>query len=257
VLSRIADFLVRAESVRQKIISAMIYPIILTAVAALSVILVLTLVLPQFEPLFQEAGARLPASTQLVMSLGQLLRDDWWILLSAFALVIIGLRLLLQRPAVARERDRLVLRLPVAGQLVVKYEIGRFCRTLAVLLANGVPAPRALALCGATVNNLVLAGTLDAVATRFKEGAGLSAPLSRSPHFPGLATQLIRIGEETGRLEDMLQEVAEIYDQDVQRTIERLLALLVPAITIGMGMIIALIIAAVMTALVSLNDLAV
>jgi general secretion pathway protein F len=257
VLARAADFLVRSEAIRQKIASALIYPAVLVVVAALAVALVLTVVLPQFEPLFEEAGARLPASTRLVMFVGDGLREGWWVGLLGLALGAVAWQRLMQRPEIARRRDRLVLALPIVGGLVTRFEIGRFSRTLGVLLANGVPAPQALALSGGVVGNRVIAGTVETVSARFKEGGGLSAPLFRTGHFPDLSIQLIRIGEETGRLDEMLQEVAEIYDQEVQRLLERLLTLLVPAITIAMGMIIALIIVAIMTAVISINDLAV
>jgi general secretion pathway protein F len=257
VLGRVADFLVRSEAIRQTIISALIYPALLVVVAALSITLVLTVVLPQFEPVFREAGARLPVSTRIVMSLGDGLRDYWWVLLLALAVIASGWRLLKDRPAMALRRDRLVLALPIIGDLVGKFEIGRFSRTLGVLLANGVAAPQALALCGGVVGNRIIAAAVETASTRFREGEGLSAPLARTGRFPSLSVQLIRIGEETGRLEEMLQEVAEIYEEHVQRAVERLLALLVPAITIVMGAAIALIIVAVMTAMISINDLAV
>jgi general secretion pathway protein F len=257
VLGRVADFLVRSEAIRQTVISALIYPTLLVLVAAVSITLVLTVVLPQFEPVFREAGARLPVSTRIVMSLGDGLRDYWWVLLLALALVAFGWRLLKERPAMALRRDRIVLALPIIGDLVGKFEIGRFSRTLGVLLANGVAAPQALALCGGVVGNRIIAAVIETAATRFREGEGLSAPLARTGRFPSLSVQLIRIGEETGRLEEMLQEVAEIYDEQVQRALERMLAVLVPAITIVMGAAIALIIVAVMTAMISINDLAV
>lgn len=257
VLTRVADFLVRTETIRQTIMSALIYPALLVVVAAMSVTLVLTVVLPQFEPVFREAGASLPVSTRIVMSVGDGLRDYWWVLLLALAMIAIGWRLLKERPAMALRRDRLVLALPIVGDLVGKFEIGRFSRTLGVLLANGVAAPQALALCGGVVGNRTIAAVIETAAARFREGEGLSNPLARTGRFPSLSVQLIRIGEETGRLEEMLQEVAEIYEQEVQRALERLLALLVPAITITMGAAIALIIVAVMTAMISINDLAV
>jgi len=257
VLTRVADFLVRTETIRQTIMSALIYPALLVVVAAMSVTLVLTVVLPQFEPVFREAGASLPVSTRIVMSVGDGLRDYWWVLLLALAVMAIGWRLLKERPAMALRRDRFVLALPIIGDLVGKFEIGRFSRTLGVLLANGVAAPQALALCGGVVGNRTIAAVIETAAARFREGEGLSTPLARTGRFPSLSVQLIRIGEETGRLEEMLQEVAEIYEQEVQRALERLLALLVPAITIMMGAAIALIIVAVMTAMISINDLAV
>ena len=257
VLGRVADFLVRSEAVRQTIISALIYPALLVLVAAVSITLVLTVVLPQFEPVFREAGARLPVSTRIVMALGDGLRSYWWVLLLVLTVIAVGWRLLKERPEMALRRDRLVLALPIVGNLASKFEIARFSRTLGVLLGNGVPAPQALALCAAVVGNRVIAAAVDTVSARFKEGEGLSAPLARTSCFPSLSVQLIRIGEETGRLEEMLQEVAEIYEQEVQRALERLLALLVPTITIAMGAAITLIIVAVMTAMISINDLAI
>jgi general secretion pathway protein F len=217
---------------------------------------VLTVVLPQFEPLFDQAGARLPVGARIVMALGDGLREGWWAALLTVATMALAARQLLQNPAIVARRDRFVLLLPLAGELARKFEIARFARTLGVLLANGVPAPRALALSGATIGNRVIAEAVEQVATRFKEGEGLSAPLSRSGQFPRLALQLIEIGEQTGRLDELLSEVAAIYDDEVEQGVERLTALLAPAITIAMGIVIALIILAVMTAMISINDLA-
>jgi general secretion pathway protein F len=241
---------------RQKIISAMIYPLILIIVAGLSVGLILTAVLPQFEPMFREAGARLPMSTQIVIAAGHALRDDWWIMLAVLAGAALASRAVLRNPNVAIERDRALLAAPLLASLIIRFEVGRFCRTLGVMLSNGVAAPAAMALSGSTISNLVVAAAVEDASTRFKEGEGLSAPLLRTGRFPGLAIQLIRIGEETGRLDEMLGEIAGIYDQEVQRALERLLALLVPLLTTIMGLAIAFIVAAVMMALMSVNELA-
>lgn len=257
VLPRVGDFLARSEANRQKIVSALIYPAILVAAATVSVVVVLTVVLPEFEPLFAEAGARLPWGTRLVMAVGHTVRDAWWGGLLALAVGLLAGRRLLQRPGVALARDRLLLRLPVVRDLSEKIEIGRFARTLGVLLANGILAPRALALAGAAVGNRAIALAVETVATRLKEGEGLSGPLSRTGRFPSLVTQLIAIGEETGRVEEMLHEVADIYDDEAERTAQRLLAMLAPAITIAMGLVVALIIVAILGAMISINDLAI
>ena len=255
VLTRVAEFLVRSEAIRQKVISALIYPAILMLVALGSIVLVLTFVLPQFETMFQDAGSKLPETTRLVMAASAALREDWWILLLAIAIVAGSLQFLLRRPAVIAFRDRVALRLPILGGLLVRFEAARFSRSLGVLLANGVPASRALALAGGTVGNRVFTDAIETLAARFKEGEGLATSLEETGCFPNLAIQLIQIGEETGRLEEMLQEIADIYDQEVERALERLLALLVPGITIFMGVIVALIMASVMTAMVGINEL--
>lgn len=256
VLARVGEFLVRSEAIRQKVISAMIYPAALMIVATGAIGLILIFVLPQFESMFQDAGANLPTATRLVMAASQMLRRDWWLLLLGIAIVVIVFQRLMQRAAVLALRDRMTLRVPILGSLITRFEVGRFSRSLGVLLTNGVPATRALSLAGATVGNRVFADAIEKLAVRFKGGEGLAKSLEQTGCFPNLAIQLVRIGDETGRLPDMLQEIADIYDQEVERTLERLLALLVPGITIVMGVTVALIVAAVMTAMVSVNELA-
>jgi general secretion pathway protein F len=256
VLARVGDFLVRSEAIRQKVISSMIYPAALLVVATGSIVLILTFVLPQFESMFEDAGARLPTATKLVMGASQALRQDWWLMLLGLAIIAIVLQRMMKLSSMLVLRDRIVLRLPILGSLVTRFEVGRFSRSLGVLLTNGVPAARALALAGATVNNRVFTEAIETLAARFKEGGGLAKSLEETGCFPNLAIQLVQIGDETGRLQDMLQEIADIYDQEVERALERLLALLVPGITIIMGVVVALIVAAVMTAMVSINELA-
>jgi general secretion pathway protein F len=256
VLTRVGEFLVRSEAIHQKVVSALIYPAVLLFVATGSIVLILTFVLPQFESMFQDAGSKLPAATQLVMAASRTLRKDWWIMLLGVAIIAIAAQRLMQLATIQALRDRIVLRLPIVGSLVTRFEVGRFSRSLGVLLVNGVPAARALALAGATVGNRVFTDAIETLAARFKEGEGLAKSLEESGCFPNLAVQLVQIGDETGRLQDMLLEIADIYDQEVERALERLLSLLVPGITIVMGMVVALIVAAVMTAMVSINELA-
>jgi general secretion pathway protein F len=257
VLSETASFLTRAEAMRQKVISSMIYPAILITVASLSIGLILTAVLPQFEPMFREAGAKLPASTRIVIAAGDTLRDDWWLMAVIVMLLVLASRTLLRNPGVVLERDRLLLAAPLLGSLIARFEIGRFCRTLGIMLSSGVGAPSAMTLSGATIGNRVLAHAVEDTAMRFQEGEGLSGPLSRTGRFPSMAIQLIRIGEETGRLDEMLAEVALVLDQEVQRALDRLLAVLVPALTLIMGIMVAFIVASVMLALMSVNALAI
>lgn len=256
VLERVADFLVRSEAIRQKVISAMVYPAILVVVATGSVGLILTLVIPQFETMFADAGDRLPFATRIVMLASQILRGSWMWLLLGFVVILATVQGLSRLEQVRILRDRLLLRLPLLGSILTRFEVSRLCRSLSVLLANGVPASRALALAGATVSNRLMIEAINTIALRFKEGAALAPSLQASGRFPPLAVQLIQIGEETGRLEDMLQQVADIYDQEVERTLQRAMALLVPMITVVMGVIVALIMAAVMTAMVSVSGLA-
>jgi general secretion pathway protein F len=256
VLARVADFLVRSEAIRQKVVSSLIYPAMLVVVATGSVTLILTLVIPQFETMFADAGDKLPTATKVVLWASQALRAHWQAMLLITGVTIVCSQRLMRLSSMLELRDRILLKLPLLGSLMTRFEVSRLCRSLAVLLANGVPAARALALAGATVGNRVFVEAIETLAARFKEGEGLAQSLSNTRCFPNLAVQLIQIGEETGRLEEMLAQVADIYDHEVERAVERAMALLVPGITIAMGAIVALIMAAVMAAMVSISDLA-
>jgi general secretion pathway protein F len=148
-----------------------------------------------------------------------------------------------------------VIGLPVIGSLVVKIEVARFSRTLGSLLANGVSALNALAMTAETAENWALVEALGEAQSRMAKGEGLAHPLAETGLFPHLALQLIQVGEESGRLEDMLLRIADIYDDEVKRTIDRMLAMLVPGITIALGILIALIIGSILAAILSSYDL--
>lgn len=254
-LKRLAEYLNKSQAARDAVLSALTYPAILMVVAGLSLTLVLTVVLPQFEPLFREAGSSLPLSTRVVMAVGGFVQTYWWL---GILLIIAGVwafREALKLPAYALRWHRLLLRLPLLGDHIKKIETARFSRTLGTLVSNGVSLPAALTLSRETLVNRVLFDDVKKITTRLKEGGGLSLPFATSGLFPSLAIHLMRVGEETGRLDEMLLKIADIYDHEVQKTTERLLALLTPALTIGLGVTIAGIIASVLVALLSINDL--
>jgi general secretion pathway protein F len=256
VLGRLGDFVLRSEAVRQHIISALIYPAILLVVAGISITIVLTVVLPQFKPVFAQAGASLPIATRMLVAAGDFVGHDWPAILTSIVAIALGAAQIHKFPDLAYRRDRLLIGAPLIGDLVTKFNLARFGRTLGTLLSNGVILGPALAIAGDTFNNLVLKGAIGQIATGLREGEGLSEPLAKTGLFPTLATQMMRIGEETGRFDEMLLEIADIYDQEVQRSVDRMLALLVPALTIFMGFIVAFIVMAILLAMLSVNDLA-
>ncbi len=256
VLARLADFLERSQAVSESVRSALIYPAILVGMAGLSLVVLLTVVVPEFKPLFEDAGEALPAATRVVVTFGEALARTWWMIALAIAALVWGLRRRLANPAFRYRWDDLMLRLPLFGDLVRKIQIARFSRTLGTLLQNGVALLSALAIVKETLGNMVLARAVERIAAGLKEGQGIAEPLAAAGVFPNLAVQLVRVGEETGQLEDMLNKVADIYDREVQSTIQRLLALLVPVLTIGLGLLIAGIIASVLMAFLSINELA-
>ena len=256
VLKRLTEFLERSQALRESGTSALIYPIILLSVAALSVIILLTFVVPQFQRLFADAGKALPLATQIVIALGEGFRHYWWAGLIVVGLIVVAARQQMSRPASRARWDRWLLRLPLFGDLIAKVETARLSRTLGTLLGNGVSLLNALMIVRETLSNQVLAGALGEVAEHAKTGRGLAEPLLETGNFPKLAVQMIRVGEETGQLQEMLLQVADTYDGEVQTAVKRLLTLLEPVLILGLGVVVAGIIMSILVAILSLNELA-
>lgn len=255
VLGRLARYLDEAEALREQVKSALVYPVLLLILAAVSIVILLTVVLPQFTPLFENAGAQLPWLTRAVMAVGDSVQRYWWIMLLAGLGAVWVARRQLRRPARRAQVDRWLLRLPLLGDLLAKIDTARFARALGTLLANGVPPLTALAIVQDALANATLRRALADAATAMKDGGGLAAPLGRSGVFPRLAVHLLGVGEEFGQLDPMLLKIAEVFDRDVRSTIERLMALLVPVLTIALGAIVAVIITSVLMAIFSAYDL--
>ncbi len=208
VLTRIGEFMERAKELRDTVTSALIYPAILVIASVVSVLLLLIFVVPQFAQMFEESGQALPLPTQIVIGAGQFLQHDWWALL---LVVLIVQRLFAHQMREPRTRlvwDRRFLRWPLVGDLVAKVEIAKFARTLSTLIANGIPLLPALAIVRDTVNNRVIAGGVDEVREKLKEGHGLGRPLMAQGLFPKMAVHMILVGEETGQLDAMLAKIA-------------------------------------------------
>ena len=256
VLKRLNEFLERSQALRETVTSALIYPLILLSVSALSVIILLTFVVPQFQQLFADAGKALPLATQIVIALGEGFRHYWWAGAIALVFIVALFRQQLSNPHSRARWDRWFLRLPLFGDLIAKVETARLARTLGTLLGNGVSLLSALTIVRETLTNQVLAVAMDEVAEQVKTGHGLAEPLQEVGGFPRLAVQMIRVGEETGQLQEMLLQVADTYDNEVQTAVKRMLTLLEPAMILGLGAIIAGIIMSILVAILSLNELA-
>lgn len=256
ILARLAEFIEASVTLKEKVKSALVYPTILLLLAGFSVALLLTVVIPEFEPMFEDSGAELPLLTQIVVGAGGVFQDYWWAMLLAIAAVVLGTRRLLAEPAMRLAWHRRVLTLPLAGELVSKLETARLTRMLGTLLGNGVPMLEALALAGETVGNRALSAALAEVGAKVQQGGGLAGPLAAAGVFPDLAVDLVRVGEESGHLEEMLLKTAEIFERESQRTIDRLITLLVPLLTIGLGVLIAGIVGSILFAILGVNNLA-
>lgn len=255
VLGRLADYLERTSELKETVTSALVYPSILLVVAGLSVILLLVFVVPQFTVLFDDMGAALPLPTRIVVTVGDLFRDYWWAMLVVVALIALALERWLQDPAVRTRLDHRLLGLPLLGDLIWKMETSRFCHTLSTLLKNGLPLLSALNLSKEVVSNRKLSGLFEEASEDLKRGRGLAEPVARREILPQMALQMIRVGEESGRLDDMLAKVAEIYDKETQASVKRMLTLLEPVLIIGLGIIVAGIIVSIIVPILGANEL--
>jgi general secretion pathway protein F len=255
VLQRLSDTMERNKELRESVRSALIYPTILVCVAVASVMVLLVWVVPQFETTFQQAGKTLPLPTAVVIFLGNGLRSYWWALIGGGFLLIGWLRRRGRTPRVRRIRDARLLGTPLLGDLLGKVEVARFSRTLATLLANGVTLLAGLSIVRETMTNTVLAGALDGVIAKLREGKGFGRPLAETGVYPRLATQMILVGEESGRLEEMLARVADVYDREVQVAIKSFLAVLEPMLILGLAVLVGGIVFSILLGVMGMTEL--
>lgn len=254
-LDRLADLLERERSLTASLHAALVYPALLVAAAIGSIVLLLDYVLPQFVPIFEQAGARLPTPTRFLMALGAAVHSGGpWALIALVAFAVVA-RQLLRVPAYRLPVDRLLLRLPVVGRLLRETLAARLTRTLGSLLQNGVPLIQALGIVKDALGNLAASAAVEKAALAAKGGAGLARSLGEAGLFPPRSIHLLQLGEEAAQLPAMALRAAEIHDEQARLLLQRLVSLAVPAITITMGLVVAGIISALLTAMLSLNDL--
>ncbi len=254
-LNRLSEYLERSRDLKDSVISALIYPAILLALAGGSLILLLVYVIPQFTPIFEELGGDLPFITKVVLGAGEVLQKFWWAMILIGFLVVTQFRRML---AVEEKRfnwDGRVLGFKWVGDLVAKLETARLTRTLGTLLSNGVPLLSALSIARNVISNTVLRKDVSDAAREVKTGGGLARNLAKSGRFPRLALQMMSVGEETGRLDAMLMKVSDTYDMEVRNTIERLLSIFTPVVTLLLAVLIGTIVLSVLLAILSINDL--
>jgi general secretion pathway protein F len=257
VLDRLVEHMERQRALRESVISATIYPAILLGVAVLSLVAMLGFVVPQFEKLFTDMGDALPMPTRLVMGMGHAFKQYGHV--NAVLAVGGGLLVLrwLRSPAGRQWWQSRLLRLPLIGALARKYQLTLFARSLGTLLGNGVPMLTALHIATDTVSNAVLHQGLAKVAPIVKEGGRVVQAISVTGIFEPLAINLIRVGEETGRIGPMMLELSNILNREVETGIKRLLTLVEPALILVLGVLIAAIIVSILLGILSVNDLAV
>jgi general secretion pathway protein F len=255
VLGRLAEHMERSKELRDSVLSAMIYPIILIVVSALSVAVLLIYVVPQFKQIFEQSRMALPFSTAMVIGAGTFLRMYWPFLLGGFLFALWLLNRSLVNPVSRARWDARLLRWRISGGIIARLEMARFSRSLGTLLQNGVPLLTGLSILKDTLGNAVFRNAVDSISRELKEGRGMSKPMIETNVFPKLAVQMIAVGEETGKLDQMLFQVADVYDREVATAIKRAMALLQPVMIIGLAILIGGIIMSILVAMFDLMKL--
>ncbi len=252
-LQRLADYLERSRLLRARVVNALIYPVILLGMVGLSLMFLLGYVVPQFAAMYESLDAPLPLFTKLVLAVGLFVRDWWIVLLVVPALAAWWFDRKLRDPAFRARFDGWLLRQKLVGPLAARLETARLARTLGTLLKNGVPLMAALGIGKTVVGNRVLSADVEAAAEDVKNGVGLSTALAKGKRFPRLALQMVQVGEESGALDAMLLKTADTFEQETGQALDRMLAALVPVITMVLAVVVAVVILAV---LIPIYDLA-
>ena len=254
-LERLALYLSGIQELKDFLLGAMIYPIILTLTTGVSIALLLALVLPKFAAIFADMGIALPLATKIMLECGNFLHAWWWLLLLLAGGLLLGIRRLYRHPQGRRLIDRLMLRLPGLGPLLIKIDLARFFRTLGAMLAGGLPILEALQIVVGVISNSRLREKVEHLREELRRGAVISRVLAADPLFPSLAVHMIGVGEETGNLDDMLEKLAEMYDRELKVTIKALTSLFEPLVILFMGLVIGAIVISMLMAIFSVNEL--
>jgi general secretion pathway protein F len=254
VLQRLVEYLASAEELRDEVISALTYPLILVGVGGASVAILLVFVLPKFATMFADLGQSLPLSTRMMLAISDFFTSFWALI--AVPVIVAALFGLYRYVSTSQRMafDAFKLRMPIVGKLLRLTEVARFGRTLGVLLRSGVPMLQALDIVRAVAGNQVIAQALGEVQVGVREGAGMAAPLGRSGVFPQLALQMIAVGEDTGKLDEMLITTADFFDREVRNDVKRLTRLLEPAMILIMGLVVGFMVISMLMAVFSIND---
>ncbi|MHB1456041.1 MAG: type II secretion system F family protein [Armatimonadota bacterium] len=246
ILDRIAGFLENDMDIRTKIKSAMMYPIIVLIFSQLMLVALFTFVLPKFKDIFSAMDVEMPIYTKVLFDMSDLMKAYWYIPLSLIIAAIAFVKYWGNTPQGRYQIDYFKLKIPIVGDIIQKLAIGRFARTFGTLVSSGVPMMRALEIVGETAGNSVIAKAVEKARDSVREGQKISAPLEATGFFPSMVTHMIDVGEETGRLSDMLVKVSEFYEREVDAAVKGLTSLIEPMLIVVMGVIVGFIAVCVM-----------
>ncbi len=256
VLERLADFTESQAELRGKLIGTMIYPVIMVIMSLVVTGILFTFVIPKITKIFESQKMVLPLPTLVVMGLSNFFKDYWWLILPAMGGMAFGVSMYLKSKSGRLRWDKFILKAPVFGPLVRMVAIARFSRTLATLLASGVPLLTAFDIVKAVVQNSTLRSVIEKARDAVKEGEDIAQPLKRSGEFPPMVTHMISIGEKSGELEGMLGNIAASYESQVDRRLSVMTSLLEPALIVMMGIIVTIIVMAIILPMLEMTSMA-
>lgn len=253
VLSRLADFAETEAEVRAKIKAALAYPVVMVFAGIGAVTILMTVVMPKILKIYSELNQTLPWPTQALIAISDFLRTYWFVILAGVGGAAIALWRILKTPEGKRAFDRLLVQIPLLGPMIVKREIANFARTFGSLLHNGVSILPALEIVHEVLTNTVVADEVAKIPEHVTQGEGVAGPLKKSKVFPPVVVNMIAIGEETGRLDDVLLKVARSYELEVERAVKTLTSLIEPLIILGMGVVVGFIVIAMLLPIFSID----
>ncbi|MCE0524134.1 MAG: type II secretion system F family protein [Methylacidiphilales bacterium] len=254
VLTRLAEFQEKSQKIKGKVKAAMIYPIVVLLIAGLILVFLLTFIVPKFQQIFEQVlpGRSLPGITLFVVGCSHFLTSRWYFIFGGIVVLVFGYKALASTAAGANLLDRLVLRVPIFGDLLSKTAISRFARTLGTLISSGVPILQALNITRDTAGNIVVANAINKIHDSVKEGESVVGPMEASGVFPPMVTSMVQVGEETGQLPDMLVKVADVYENEVDNAVTGLTSILEPIMIVILAVIVGTIVIALFLPLVSI-----
>jgi general secretion pathway protein F len=253
-LRRLAEFLEARAAFNEAVVSALAYPLVITTVGAGAIVFLMTFVIPRFATIFQDLGQAVPLPTQILLNVSAALQNYWWLGAIVALVGVLAWRVWTGNAEGRLAWDQTLLRLPLVGHLTMKVETARFARTLGTMLKSGVPVLGAMGVVGDMMSNQAVGAAVSRLADGVKRGGTVAAGMQQHGAFPALAVHMVRVGEETGRLEEMLLKVADTFETDVRTELKRVLGLLEPAIILAMGVLVAFIVVAMLLAIFSINE---
>jgi len=255
ILGRLSSYLGTSEELKSYIVGAMIYPLLLSVVGLVSVTILTLFVVPKFTSIFQDMGVPLPLPMAILRALSSILTNYWWAILLALLITGFYLKRFRESSEGRLKLDRWMLRIPMVGAVLRKVEVARFSRSLGTLLHGGVPLLQSMTIVRDIIGNQSIAMTIEPIRNGIKKGEGIAQPMKQAGVFPPLAMHLIEVGEESGKLDTMLIQVADAYDTEVRNSIKNLIAFFEPALIVLMGIIIGTIVVSMLMAIFSINDI--